>query len=172
MNVRFKRTNKGEVAILPRKEYEVLAAKAQEADEDFGTARLVARARKEIAAGMPLIPKQVVDRIAGGESALRALREWRGKTQLDISYLTRLSSDRVTFPTWKADDEREQTAALKKMRTCSRFRLTLSSKPPRKQHRTIDHQIKAPQPNWSDRGRRRCASSMGPHRPIGPLGKR
>jgi hypothetical protein len=38
MNVRFKMTSKGEVAILPRKDYEVLAAKAQEADEDFGTA--------------------------------------------------------------------------------------------------------------------------------------
>ena len=44
MNVRFKMTSKGEVAILPRKDYEVLAAKAQEADEDFGTARLIARA--------------------------------------------------------------------------------------------------------------------------------
>ena len=42
MNVRFKMTNKGEVAILPRKEYEALAAKAREADEDIGTARLVA----------------------------------------------------------------------------------------------------------------------------------
>jgi len=75
MSVQFKKTNKGEVAVLPRKEYEVLAAKAREADEDFGTARLVARARKEIAAGMPLIPKQVVDRISGGENALRAFRE-------------------------------------------------------------------------------------------------
>jgi hypothetical protein len=44
MNVRFKRTNKGEVAILPRKEFEALAAKAREADEDVSTARLVARA--------------------------------------------------------------------------------------------------------------------------------
>jgi hypothetical protein len=44
MNVRFRMTNKGEVAILPRKEYEALAAKVREADEDFGTARLVARA--------------------------------------------------------------------------------------------------------------------------------
>ena len=44
MNVRFKKTNKGEVAILPRKEFEALAAKAREADEDVGTARLVARA--------------------------------------------------------------------------------------------------------------------------------
>jgi hypothetical protein len=79
MNVRFKMTTKGEVAILPRREYEALAAKAREAEEDFGTARLVARARKEIAAGMPLIPKQVIDRIARGENALRVLREWRGQ---------------------------------------------------------------------------------------------
>jgi hypothetical protein len=56
MAVRFKKTDEGEVAILPRKEYEMLIAKANEADEDAGTARLVARARKEIAAGAPLFP--------------------------------------------------------------------------------------------------------------------
>jgi Helix-turn-helix len=88
MNVRFKKTDKGEVAILPRKEYEALAAKAAEADEDAGTARLVARARKEIAAGAPLIPKAVADRIAKGENALRVLREWRDVPQLYLSYKT------------------------------------------------------------------------------------
>lgn len=88
MNVRFKKTDKGEVAILPRKDYEALAAKAAEADEDIGTARLVARARKEIAAGDPLIPKAVVDRIAKGESALRVLREWRDVPQLYLSFKT------------------------------------------------------------------------------------
>jgi hypothetical protein len=77
MNVRFKITNKGEVVILPRKEFEALAAKAREADEDVSTARLVARARREIAAGMPLVPKDVVDRICA-----RVVRKWRGKTQL------------------------------------------------------------------------------------------
>jgi hypothetical protein len=71
MNVRFKMTSKGEVAILPRKDYEALAAKAQEADEDIGTARLVARARKEIAAGVPLIPNEIIDRIVTGENALQ-----------------------------------------------------------------------------------------------------
>lgn len=85
MNVRFRKTDKGEVAILPRKEYEVLAAKAAEADEDIGSARLVARARKEIAAGAPLIPKKIVDRIANGENPLRVLREWRDMTQLELS---------------------------------------------------------------------------------------
>jgi hypothetical protein len=83
MNVRFKKTEKGEVAILPRKEYEALAA---EADEDIGAARLVARARKEIAAGAPRIPKAIVDRIANGENALRVLREWRDVPQLYLSF--------------------------------------------------------------------------------------
>jgi hypothetical protein len=90
MNVRFKKTDKGEIAILPRKEYEALAAKVAEADEDIGSARLVARARKEIAAGAPLIPKNIVDRIANGENPLRVLREWRELTQLSLSFKTDL----------------------------------------------------------------------------------
>ena len=44
MNVRFKKTDKGEIAMLPRKEYEALAAKATEADEDIGSAACRARA--------------------------------------------------------------------------------------------------------------------------------
>ena len=97
MNVRFKTTNKGEVAILPRKDYEVLAAKAQEADEDFGTARLVARARKEIAAGMPLIPKKVVDRIPAAKT--RCVCFASGAVKRKSTSRTRPTSDRVTFPT-------------------------------------------------------------------------
>ena len=96
MNVRFKMTNGGEVAILPLKDYEALAAKAREVDEDLGTARIVARARKEIAAGMPLIPKEVVDRIARGENALRALRQWRGKTQIYISHKTNIGQGYIS----------------------------------------------------------------------------
>ena len=75
MNVRFKMTNKGEVAILPRRDYEALVAKAREADEDIGTAHLVARVCKEIAAGTPLILKEIVDRIIAGENALRVIRK-------------------------------------------------------------------------------------------------
>jgi hypothetical protein len=113
MNVRFKRTNEGEVAILPRKEYEIIAAKAQEADEDFGTARLVARARKEIAAGMPLIPKQVVDRIASGENALRALHQWRGKTQLYIAHKTKIGQGYISD--LESGRRKGTTAAWKKI---------------------------------------------------------
>ena len=113
MNVRFKRTNKGEVAILPRKEYEILAAKAGDADEDFGTARLVARARTEIAAGVPLIPKQVVDRIADGENALRVLREWRGKTQLYIAHKTNIGQGYISD--LESGRRKGTAAALKKI---------------------------------------------------------
>jgi hypothetical protein len=113
MNVRFKMTNKGEVAILPRKDYEALAAKAQEADEDIGTVRLVARARKEIAAGNPLIPKEIVDRITAGENALRVLRKWRGKTQFYISCKTNLGQGYISD--LESGRRKGTTAALKKI---------------------------------------------------------
>jgi Helix-turn-helix len=96
MNVRFQKTARGEIAILPRKEYEALAAKAAEADEDAGTARLVARARKEIAAGAALLPKSVVDRLGKGESPVRVLREWRDVTQLYLSFKTGLSQGYIS----------------------------------------------------------------------------
>jgi hypothetical protein len=113
MNVGFKMTNKGEVAILPRKDYEALAAKAQEADEDIGTVRLVARARKEIAAGIPLIPKEIVDRITAGENALRVLRKWRGKTQFYISCKTNLGQGYISD--LESGRRKGTTAALKKI---------------------------------------------------------
>ncbi|MEX1082719.1 MAG: helix-turn-helix transcriptional regulator [Xanthobacteraceae bacterium] len=113
MNVRFKRTGKGEIAILPRKKYEALVAKAREADENIGTARLVARARKEIATGAPLIPKEFVDRIANGESALRVLREWRGVTQLYLSAKTNLGQGYLSD--LENGRRKGTTAALKKI---------------------------------------------------------
>jgi hypothetical protein len=96
MTVRFKKTEKGEVAILPRKEYEALVAKAKEADEDLGGARLVARARKEIAAGASLIPMAVADRIADGENPIRAIREWRDMTQVYLSYKTNIGQGYIS----------------------------------------------------------------------------
>ncbi|MFL5029718.1 MAG: helix-turn-helix domain-containing protein [Xanthobacteraceae bacterium] len=96
MNVRFQKTSRGEVAILPRKEYEALVAKAAEADEDAGTARLVARARKEVLAGAPLLPKDVVDRLAKGEKPVRVLREWRAMTQMDLSSKVGISQSHIS----------------------------------------------------------------------------
>lgn len=96
MNVRFQKTARGEVAILPREDYETLVAKAAEADEDKGTARLVAASRRAAAAGVPLLPKHVVDRLAGGDNPVRVLREWRDKPQEYISFKTGLSQGYIS----------------------------------------------------------------------------
>lgn len=83
--VTFRKTDTGEVAILPRAEYERLAALAAEAEEDAGTARLVARARKAIASGEEMVfPKIVADRLAAGENPIRVLREFRDWTQAEL----------------------------------------------------------------------------------------
>src|SRR5665213_3574356 len=120
MNVRFKKTDKGEIAILPRKEYEALAA---EADEDIGSARLVARARKEIAAGTPLIPKEVVDRIANGENALRVLREWRDITQLHLSFKADIGQGYISD--LESGRRKGTTTALKKIASAMNVPLDL-----------------------------------------------
>jgi ribosome-binding protein aMBF1 (putative translation factor) len=96
MTVRFQKTPRGEVAILPKKDYELLVAKASEADEDAGSARIVAQARKEVAGGGPLLPKDVVDRMAKGENPVRVLREWRDITQMHLSFKTNLSQGHIS----------------------------------------------------------------------------
>src|SRR5262245_44806723 len=96
MSVRFQKTPRGEVAILPRKDYEALVAKAAEADEDAGTARVVARAREDVAEGGALMPQDIVDRLANGENAVRVLREWREGTQMYLSFKTNLSQGHIS----------------------------------------------------------------------------
>ena len=96
MSVQFKKTDKGEVAILPRAEYDRLVARAAEADEDAATARLVARARKEVAAGAPLIPMEVAERIADGENPIKVVREWREVTQLYLSHKTSIGQGYIS----------------------------------------------------------------------------
>ena len=84
MNVKFTMTAKGEMATLPRAEYERLKKLALEAEEDAGTARAVARAKKEIADGQTLLPMEVVNRIANEENVIRVLREFREFSQAEF----------------------------------------------------------------------------------------
>jgi DNA-binding XRE family transcriptional regulator len=85
MKVKFKATPDGEVAIVPRAEYERLKALEQEAQEDLGTTRLIARAKQEVADGAPVLPKGVVDRLANGENPIRVLRQFRKETQVELA---------------------------------------------------------------------------------------
>jgi DNA-binding XRE family transcriptional regulator len=82
--VQFITTTGGEeLAILPKSEYERLAALA--AGEDAGVARIVRRARAALASGNEvLLPKAVVDRLAAGQNPIRVLREWRAMTQAEL----------------------------------------------------------------------------------------
>jgi DNA-binding XRE family transcriptional regulator len=85
MKVKFKMTSDGEVAIVPRAEYERLKDLAREVEEDVGTARLVARAKKEIAGGAAVLPMAIVDRLAGGGNPIRVLRQFRDLTQDELA---------------------------------------------------------------------------------------
>ena len=85
MEVKFKTTPQGEVAIVPRAEYERLMLIEQDAKEDAGTARLVARAKKTVAEGAPLLTKQVVDRLANSENPIRVLRQYREESQVELA---------------------------------------------------------------------------------------
>lgn len=80
----------GELAVLPKAEYEHLLALSQ--SEDAGTARIVRRARAAVADGQDIVlPKAVVDRLAAGENPIRVIREWRDMTQLEITFRTDVS---------------------------------------------------------------------------------
>jgi DNA-binding XRE family transcriptional regulator len=83
--VQFIKTTGGEeLAVLPKSDYQRLAALA--AGEDAGTVRIVRRARAALAAGDEIVlPKNVVDRLAAGENPIGVLRSWRGMTQVELA---------------------------------------------------------------------------------------
>jgi DNA-binding XRE family transcriptional regulator len=81
--VQFLKTEAGEIAILPRAEYERLTTLAT--SEDTGTRRIVRRARAAIARGEDVIlPKAVADRLIE-ENPIRVIREWRDMTQSELT---------------------------------------------------------------------------------------
>jgi DNA-binding XRE family transcriptional regulator len=86
-----------EIAILSRAEYERLAELANEAEEDAGTARIVDRARARLERGEDvLVPAEFAYRIAGGESALRVVRQWRELDQAELGAAAGLSQAYVS----------------------------------------------------------------------------
>ena len=57
-----------------------MRSRINEADEDREAARLIARARSEVAAGAPLIPKSFVDTIVDSKKSLSLLADYVRKT--------------------------------------------------------------------------------------------
>ena len=77
--------NGEELVVLPRAEYEALVERADHEAEDADDVAIY-DARK--AAGGGVLPTEVSAAILRGESWLKAIRNWRGETQLHLSSKT------------------------------------------------------------------------------------
>ena len=74
-----------ELVVLPKAEYDALVA-AAEADEDAADVAAADAARADLAAGRDaVLPIEVSKLITRGDSLLRALRKWRGQTQVELA---------------------------------------------------------------------------------------
>jgi hypothetical protein len=101
MNVRFQKTPKGEMAILPRKDYEALVMKAAEADEDAGTRvplRVLARKLRRAPPCYQRMPPIVWLMVK-----IRSASCANGGALPKCICLSRLISARAIFPTSRAD---------------------------------------------------------------------
>ena len=93
-----------ELVVLPRAEYEALLDRADHAAEDVDDVAIYDARKAELAAGGVVLPPEVSAAILRGESRLKAIRNWRGRTQLYLNsktgigqgYLSDLESGRRT----------------------------------------------------------------------------
>ncbi len=80
-----------ELVVLPRAEYEALVAAAAKAGEDEADAAVYDARKAALEAGRDArLPPEVSAAILRGDSLLKALRKWRGLTQIDLATLADL----------------------------------------------------------------------------------
>lgn len=93
--VQFIRTPGGDdLAVLPRNEYDRLVALAAEPQEDSAASRIVRSSARAVKEGREVVlPKAVVDRLTGGENAIRVIREWRGMIQGELAVAAGISQN-------------------------------------------------------------------------------
>jgi len=83
------RTPSGEeLVVLPRAEYEALLERADHEAEDADDVAIYDARKAELAAGGVVLPPEVSAAILRGESRLKAIRNWRGETQLHLNFKT------------------------------------------------------------------------------------
>lgn len=83
------RTPSGEeLVVLPRAEYEALVERADQGAEDAEDVAIYDARKVELAAGGGTLPPEISAAILRGESRLKAIRNWRGETQLHLSFKT------------------------------------------------------------------------------------
>jgi ribosome-binding protein aMBF1 (putative translation factor) len=94
-NVQFIHTPEGgDLAVLPRTDYDRLIALAAEAQEDAAASRIVRSSTRAIKEGREvMLPKAAADRLANGESPVRVIREWRGMIQGELAAAVGISQN-------------------------------------------------------------------------------
>ncbi|HEV3500444.1 MAG TPA: helix-turn-helix transcriptional regulator [Bradyrhizobium sp.] len=94
-NVQFIHTpDGGDLAVLPRVDYDRLVARAAEAQEDAAASRIIRSSARAIKEGREVVlPKAVADRLASGESPVRVIREWRDMIQGELAVAVGISQN-------------------------------------------------------------------------------
>ena len=84
----------GDLAVLPRVEYDRLVALAADAQEDAAASRLVRNSMRALKEGREVVlPKAAADRLANGDNAVRVIREWRNMTQGELAVAVGISQN-------------------------------------------------------------------------------
>lgn len=93
----IKAPNGEELVVLTRAEYDSLVAAAAPYDEDEDDAAIFDERMAELAAGHDVrLPPQVTSAMLRGDSLLKALRNWKGITQMQLSFKTNLSQNYIS----------------------------------------------------------------------------
>lgn len=93
----IKAPNGEELVVLTRAEYDALVAAAESYDEDADDVAIFDERMAELAAGGDArLPAQVTSAMLRGDSLLKALRNWRDITQMELSFRTNLSQNYIS----------------------------------------------------------------------------
>ncbi len=74
-----------ELVVLPRAEYEALLERAGYEGEDAEDVAIYDTRKAELAVGDGVLPVEVSAALLRGDSRLKAIRNWRGETQLHLA---------------------------------------------------------------------------------------
>lgn len=86
MKVQFVTTPSGDdMAVLPRKDYEALLERLAELEEDENDLAIYDARKSELNASLPA---DLSKRILKGDSLLKAIRNWRDMTQMQVEHRT------------------------------------------------------------------------------------
>jgi len=77
-----------ELVVLARADYEALVERADHEAEDAEDVAIYDARKAELAAGGGILPPEVSAAILRGDSRLKAIRNWRGETQLHLTFKT------------------------------------------------------------------------------------